>query len=97
MCKKDPGVHTGVQSVKKAANRKTHENVLMVGGFPFNERFPKWDSAFCIHIFPKVLTTQGVLLTAQLSPLEYLYTLRGRVACLGGFIALCQSVKNFVF
>ena len=85
------------QSIAKVANRKTHENVLMVGGFPFNKRFPKWDSAFCIHIFPKVLATQGVLLTAQLSPLEYPHTLRGRVARLGNFIDLCQSVKNKVF
>ena len=27
-------------------------------------------------------------------PLEYPHTLRGRVACLGGFIDLCQSVKK---
>jgi len=39
-----------------------------------------------LHLPPAALSS--------LPPLEYLYTLRGRVACLGGFIDLCLGVAK---
>ena len=45
----------------------------------------------------KNLLRKAFCLTAQHAPLEYPYTLRGRVACLDGSFDLCQSVKKQVF
>ena len=83
-----------LQSVTKVANR---QNEIFKTDVALLLSTPAYISIFVFRKAEISLHSKAFCLTAQLAPLEYPHTLRGRVACLGAFIDLCSLSKNHVF
>ena len=83
------------QNVTKAANRqnKFYQEKLLFEATAIPRRKKR---CVLMDAGVKNLLRKVFCLTAQLSPLEYPHTLRGRVACLGGFIDICRWIKRVV-
>jgi len=95
--KKAVAMATAFQRVTKAANyQKAGSNHTLEETFSLRRRWQK-SLIFDGCGVAKSLLCKAFCLTAQLAPLEYLYTLRGPVACLDSFIDRWQSVKKQVF